>query len=346
MFDKLPGNPASKEILRQMLRKNRVPHSLLFAGTEGIGKRLLALELAKSLVCLNPQELEACDDCLSCKRAENFVFPNAEAKKEEFQKVFFSEHIDIGMIIPYRKNILVEAVRDLEREANFRPYEAQARIFIIDDADKMNDAASNALLKTLEEPPPTSYIFLISSRPDALLQTIRSRCQMLRFAPVPTKEIENYLISTRKFSPLEAALVAKLSAGSLQMAVSFDLEKFRARRELMLKVLQSIGTENSYLPLLKIGEEMNEAKNKDDYEFSLRILQTLIRDIWLINLGSGEESLVNADLHIALRKLSEIHNSRNLIKWISEIETLQTNLEVNLNKKISTDALFMQMATS
>jgi DNA polymerase-3 subunit delta' len=345
MFSKLLGNSANKEILRQMLRKNRVPHSLLFAGAEGIGKRCFALELAKSFVCLNPQQQEACDNCVACRRAEIFAFPGAEAKKEDFQRVFFSEHIDIGTIIPYRKNILVEAVRELEREANFRPYEARARCFIIDDADKMNDAASNALLKTLEEPAPTSYIFLISSRPDALLQTIRSRCQTLRFAPIPKVEIEKYLISTQKFSPAEAALIAKASDGSLQMAVSFDLEKFRGQRNLMLKVLQSIGNKTDYLSLLKIGEEMNEAKNKGDYEFSLKILQTLIRDLWIIKLGGSEENLVNADLQIPLRNLSEIHKTSSLAKWISEIETLQANLEVNLNKKISTDALFMQMAT-
>ena len=104
-----------------------------------------------------------------------------------------------GLLIPFNKNILVDAVRDLEREAYFRPFEAPARVFIIEDADKMNDAASNALLKTLEEPASTSYIFLISSRPDSMLQTIQSRCQVIRFACLEAREIEEYLLKTGKF---------------------------------------------------------------------------------------------------------------------------------------------------
>src|SRR5207237_2754975 len=135
-----------------------------------------------------------------------------------FEKVFFSEHSDIGVVIPYKNTILIDAVRDLEKEANFRPYEAKARIFIIDDAEKLNaskDNAANALLKTLEEPVATTYIFLISSRPDALLSTILSRCQTIRFAPIAAKEIENYLIETKKFSPEDAEILARISTGSI-----------------------------------------------------------------------------------------------------------------------------------
>ena len=129
MFDKLIGNNHIKEILRRMLKNERVPHSLLFAGEDGIGKKQFALELAKAFVCLNPKDFEACDKCAACKRADKFTFPKPDDKKEEFEKVFFSEHSDIGMVIPYKNNILVNAVRELEKEANFRPYEAKATIF-------------------------------------------------------------------------------------------------------------------------------------------------------------------------------------------------------------------------
>ncbi len=142
------------------------------------------------------------------------------------KRVIFSEHPDIGLVIPYGKNILVDAVRDLEREANFRPYEAKARFLLIDDADKMNDAASNALLKTLEEPPPTSYIFLITSRPDALLPTILSRCQTIRFAPIAADEIKDYLLETKQIAPDDAAVSAKLSAGSIGNAFRSILRNF------------------------------------------------------------------------------------------------------------------------
>lgn len=343
MFSEFLGNKHIKETLRRMLEKSRVPRSLLFAGIEGVGKKRFALELAKSFVCQNPRNFEACDTCAACRRADNFNFPKSD-DRDAHKEVIFSEFPDIGQIIPYNKNILVDAIRDLEKEANFRPYEARARFFIIDDADKMNDAASNALLKTLEEPTATSHIFLISSRPDSLLQTIRSRCQTIRFAPIETAEIGKKILKTQKFSPVDAELVARLSSGSIGRALDFDLEKFRVKRESMLRVLQSLTGKTDHLSLLKIGEEMNDAKNKDDYEFYLETLQTLIHDVWTLRHQANEKTLVNVDLKSQLARFAETSESRRLSKWLAEIESLRETLAVNVNRKIATDALFVQMA--
>jgi DNA polymerase-3 subunit delta' len=343
MFDKLIGNQHIKEILRRMLEKERVPRSLLFAGIDGVGKKQFALELAKSFVCLSKQSGEACDRCAACRRADNFNFPKSD-DRDAHKQVIFSEFPDIGLVTAYNKNILVDAIRDLEKEANFRPYEAKARFFIIDDADKMNDAASNALLKTLEEPVPTTHIFLVSARPDSLLQTIRSRCQTIRFAPIEAREIEEKILATEKISPADAPLVARLAAGSIGRALDFDLEKFRNRRETMMNALQSLSGKPNHLALLKIGEEMNDAKNKDDYEFHLEILQTLIHDVWALAHRADERTLLNVDLKAPLQKLSETARSQTLAAWLGEIENLRETLAVNVNRKIATDALFVAMA--
>lgn len=343
MFDKFIGNNHVKEILRRLVISKRVPHSLLLAGASDVGKKHFALELAKSFVCQNPQAGEACDVCAACRRAANFAFPKTE-DRDAFKRVIFSEHPDIGLIVPYNKNILVDAIRELETEANFRPYEASARFLIIDDADKMNDSASNALLKTLEEPPSSSYIFLISSRPDALLPTIRSRCQTLRFAPIVFGEIEKYLIKTKEFSSSDAALLARLSGGKLGVALEMDLEKFRAQRAAMLKVLESILVKENRAELLRIAEEMNDAKNKDDFETRLDILQTLIHDVWTMRNQADAKITVNVDLINDLKRFAERAESKKLSAWLSEIETLREQLAFNLNRKIATDALFMQMA--
>lgn len=343
MFNKLIGNNHIKDILRRMLEKERVPRSLLFAGLEGVGKKQFALELAKSFVCVNKRGAEACDECAVCRRSDNFNFPRGD-DRDAHKQVIFSEFPDIGLVIPYGKNILVDAIRDLEKEANFRPYEAKARFFIIDDADKMNDAASNALLKTLEEPSATSHIFLISSRPDSLLQTIRSRCQTIRFAPLDAREIQTKILKSEKVSPVDAELVARLSAGSIGRALDFDLERFRTRRETMFKALESLNGKPDHLSLLKIGEEMNDAKNKDDYELHLEILQTLIHDVWALHHAADEKTIVNVDLGAPLKRLSETAESRRLARWLGEIESLRETLTVNVNRKIATDALFLQMA--
>ena len=344
MFDKLIGNNHLKEIFKRLLNNGRLPHSLLFVGEEGVGKRAFALEVAKAFVCQNPQSGEACNVCGACRRADKFDFPKAD-DRDEFKKVIFSDHPDIGLVIPYHRNILVHAIRNLETEANFRPFEAKARFFIIDNADKMNEEASNALLKTLEEPQPTTYIFLITSRPASLLTTIRSRCQIVRFAPVETKQIEGYLEGTKHYTIDDAELLSKLAHGSIGRALNLDLGKFREQRETVLKALESLLANPNRAALLKIAEEINDAKNKDYYEIYLEIFQTLILDVWTVHHGDSEETIVHADLKDKLSRLAQNANSKRLASWMTEIETLRENLNVNLNRKIATDALFMQMAS-
>lgn len=343
MFDKLIGNHQVKEVLQRLLAGGRVPHSFIFAGEEGVGKKLFALETAKAFACQNPQTGAACGACGACRRAANFSLPKT-GDRDAHKKVIFSEHSDIGLVIPYNKNIFVDAIRELETEANFRPFEAKSRIFIINDADKMNDSAANALLKTLEEPPATTYIFLITSRPDALLPTILSRCQMLRFAPLEAKQIEGFLEGTRQFAIADAQLLSKFANGSIGRALQLDVGKFREQRATMIQVLKSLLLKQDRAALLRIAEELNDAKNKDFYETHLNILQTLIHDVWILRLGQSEEVIVNADLKNDLKQMAENTTVKRPASWLAEIEILRGNLNVNLNRKIATDALFMQMA--
>ena len=344
MFKKLIGNNQVKDILRRFVANGRVPNSLLFAGDDGVGKRQFALELAKALVCTDPTMGEACEVCPACLRADNFTFPKSDDKKAN-ERVIWSDHPDVGTVISYNRNILVDAIRHLESEANFQPYEANSRFFIIDDADKMNDAASNALLKTLEEPPATSHIFLITSRPDSLLPTIRSRCQTLRFAPVPADEIEKYLIDERAFTHDEAKLSARLARGSIGRAVTVDVEKFKARREKMLSVIRNVIETGDVAALLRISEEMNDAKNKENFEENLDILQSLIHDVWTIKVTGEATRVVNTDLESDLAHLAAESGRADLPSWLTEIETMRQNFIVNINRKVATDALFVSMAS-
>ena len=346
MFDKLIGNQHAREILQRLLKNGRVPHSFIFAGEEGAGKKLFALETAKAFVCQNPQNFQACDVCGACRRADVFSLPNSD-KKEDYEKVFFSGHSDIGMIVPYKNSILIEAVRALETEANFRPYEGAARIFIINNAEKLNtakDNSANALLKTLEEPASTTYIFLITSRPDALLPTILSRCQMIRFAPLEAKQIEGFLEGAKQFAIADAELLSKFANGSIGRALQMDVGKFRERRAAMLNILESILVKQDRAAILQIAEEIGDAKNKDFYEIYLNILQTLIHDAWILKLGEPEGKIVNVDLTNELKLLTEKAAAKRFASWLSEIEILRGNLNININRKISADALFMQMA--
>src|SRR6266508_2307186 len=215
MFSKLIGNDEGKESLRRLLGSGRVPGSLLFTGSQGIGKKVFALELAKVLNCRNRNGLEACDECSSCKRISRSTFPPFGKDDDDKNRMIWSEHTDVAMVRPYKQIIRVPPMRELEREANFRPFEGAARVFIVEDADYMNEQAANALLKTLEEPPPTSHLVLTTSNPTALLATIRSRCQIIRFAPIAAADVQQFLTEEEAMTPGDAVLLARTSRGSL-----------------------------------------------------------------------------------------------------------------------------------
>ena len=342
MFSKLIGNDGIKLTLRRLTAAGRIPNSMLLSGDEGVGKRQFAIEIAKSIVCREPVNGEACDVCPPCRRAGSFTFAKEE-KKEDFERIFFSEHPDVGTVVPYNRNILVDAIRHLESEANYRPYEAKARIFIIDEADKMNDASANALLKTLEEPPPTTYIFLVTSRPDKLLPTIRSRCQSLRFVPVSAAEIENYLITEKAFTHDEARLAARLSRGSLSRALSIQMDGIRKNRDSMMKLLTAALERRGPAAALKVTEGLNAAKDKSVFEESLDILQSLIHDVWSMRVSDGTSPVVNSDLESELQVLSRHSSNIDLPGWLDLIDSMRADLQININRKIAADALAVKM---
>ncbi len=343
MFNKLAGNQGIKKLLIRILASGRVPGSLLFVGAEGVGKKLFALELAKALNCRAPRGVEACDECPACLRIARFNFPQSD-KSDDWNELIRTDHADVAMVVPPKRVLKVGQMRAIEREANYRPFEGKARVFLIDDADKLNDEAANAILKTLEEPPATSHLILITSRPAMLLETIRSRCQMVRFAPLSIAEMEEYLASSKTAKASETPLRARLAGGSIGRALKSDLEDYQAHRAVMMRVLEALALTGDRQQLLSVAEELNSVRYKDDYEEMLDIFEGLVRDAWRLSLGTRE--IVNEDLRQELGSIADKIDSRNAARWIAETETLREQLEVNINRKVATDALFLSLAAS
>ena len=167
-FRDILGHRRLVALLARSIRQDSLPPSLVFAGPDGIGKRLTALATAQALNCPNRPEttagpgIDACGVCPTCARIARGVHPD----------VLLVEPGETG-------SIKIDSVRDIIDRAAYRPFEGRRRVVIIDEADALVAAAQNALLKTLEEPPPSSVFMLITSRPDMLLPTVRSRCPRL-----------------------------------------------------------------------------------------------------------------------------------------------------------------------
>jgi len=345
MFDQLTGNERVKSLLRRMLESRRVPGALLFTGEEGVGKKLFALELARAFNCRAPQGTEACGVCPACVRIGKINYPQS-SDSDEWKGIIWTDHPDVGMVVAPKRVLLVEQMRALEREANYRPYEGKARLFLIDDADKLNDASANALLKVLEEPPPTSHFVLLTARPAMLLPTIRSRCQMIRFSPLTKAEVESHLTKNKLASAADARLRAQISRGSIGRALASELDDYVDQRKSMLTILKTLAVTDDRVQLLRAGEEFNDARYKDEFEIRLDILEALIRDAWMLALGAPESGVVNADLLPDLRKIAQVIDAKRPAEWLAQIEEMREQLLVNINRKAATDSLLLTMAAA
>lgn len=345
MFDELIGNDRVKKLLRRMLQSSRLPGAMLFSGEDGVGKKLFALEIARALNCRSPQGVEACGSCPACKRTLKINYPSSD-ESDDWKGIIWTDHPDVGLVVAPRRVLLVDQMRAIESAANYRPFEGKARIFIVEDADKLNENSANALLKILEEPPPTSYIILLTSRPAWLLPTIRSRCQVIRFSPLANAEIENHLTQNKIADTAEAQVRARVARGSLSRALEDDLDDFLEQRKAMLQVLEALVRSDDRLQLLRSAEQLNEAQYKDEYETRLDVLETLIRDVWLLSLGADAGIIVNEDVLAQLKGMAKGLDSKRPAIWIGQIEEMREQLVVNINRKPATDALFLTMAAA
>ncbi|UCD34109.1 MAG: DNA polymerase III subunit delta' [Nitrospiraceae bacterium] len=327
------GQERAIGILRGCIAKNRVPHALLFAGDEGIGKRLTAMNFAKALNCRGPASgppdtmsaslfeetfpeafapetsapLDACDACPSCTKMER------------------GNHPDLFIIAPEGegRQVTVSAIRQLEEALSYKPFEGAWKIAIIDDAEKMNQSAANAFLQTLEEPASRSVLILISSRPDMILPTIRSRCQRVSFSPLPLDTMSRLL--QERFGhgeSTEARLLSVLSAGRLGYALGDDLI---AQRDRHITLFSSMTAD--------LDNEVWE--DREDMESWFDWSQLVLRDIAVYAATGRTDILVNHDRVETIKALSQGAELRAILKLARDLYNIKSRLLFNLNKQLT-----------
>ncbi len=273
--------------LVEILRRGRLPGASLFTGPEGVGKKTLALSLSALANCKEGSEDELCGTCSSCVK---------EAA---------GHHPDIRLFQPHKNLIKIDTMRELNREVRFRPFEGRLRCFIIDQAETLTEEAANCILKTLEEPPDTSRIILITSFPHRLLPTIRSRCQAFPFHPLGREEILRYL--ENHLTEDHPEMRASLAEGSIAAALSLDLEETLGQRDRMLELLTSWCRQESFEALYKQCEQLplrSELKTREGVRRYLNLLQRLGEDLYFLQVDTPER-IVNQDRLDDLQTLSE-----------------------------------------
>jgi DNA polymerase-3 subunit delta' len=211
------GHDRIVSVLRTNLQSGRFPHAFLFVGPEGVGKRTFARTLAMALLCERNAEalLDPCETCPGCVQVRAGTHPDLiEAARPED-----------------RQELPIRVIRELCAEFGLKPARGARKIAIVDDVDDMNDEAANAFLKTLEEPPPGAVLILIGTSAELQLQTIVSRCQVVRFDPISEPDLAALLVEEGVATdPSDAARLAALGEGSVSRATGLadpDLERFR-----------------------------------------------------------------------------------------------------------------------
>jgi DNA polymerase-3 subunit delta' len=328
-FAKLVGNQRNKEILQRLLKNGRVNSTLIFAGPDGVGKRQFALAFAKAVNCqkapAGAYALDCCDECSVCRRIDAGAYG------------------DVTAIRPDGQFIKIAQTREMAEEVYYRPREGRQRFFIIDEADRLREEAANSLLKTLEEPPATSTIILLTARPDALLLTIRSRAQRLNFAALSVSEMEQYLAENFPRPAPDTALLARITEGRIGQANAIDLSVYRQQRRALIELLELLASGNDRHRLLKAAEYIGK-KEREDFEKELALILTLLRDLFMLAAGRGAGDIVNMDVADRLTPLAQMIGLRRLITWVEKFDQLRARLRININRQIATEAALLALS--
>ena len=352
-FAQVIGHRRLVSLLSRSIQHDSLPPSLLFAGPAGVGKRLTAIAVAQALNCLEgsgfsaapaglkagmaggasaaPALADACGTCAACKRIARGVHP------------------DVPIVEPGESGaIKIDQVREIVGRAAYRPFEGRRRVVIVDGADALVTAAQHALLKTLEEPPPSSVFILVTSRPDSLLPTVLSRCPQLRFRPLAADDIAAALVA-RGHSESEARAVAATADGSLGQALAASAGERVEARDIAQRVLSHASTtpdparriDGAKELLIKTGA--GGAGDREQLASHLRAMASLLRDVEVLATRADDCALANPDVRPALERLTGAYQGERGVRAFSAIDRALGALERNACVKVVADWLVLQL---
>ena len=336
MFKDIVGQNSAVKILEAAVKNKRWASSYLFIGPEGVGKKQAALSLAQALNCQDLREnesgrLDACGKCLSCR------------------KVSQSNHPDVQVIVPEpdKASISIDQIRLIQKNSFFKPLEGRQKVYIIDDAGSLTTEAMNCFLKILEEPPSQVVFVLITFNVLLLLETIISRCQIIKFNNLPRTEVTAILTGRCGLSPEEASVLASISAGSAGVSLNYHDYGVVLERENMVKLLDEVNTGNISF-LFREAERLS--KDKDNVQLWLSLLVSFWRDIFFSRIFSDstagiepDELLINRDSAGQLKDKLANFSTGTLKEHIELILHTKALIQRNVNPRLALETMFLNL---
>ncbi len=355
-FDSFIGNSTAVATVREILRSGRIPGSMLFAGPDGVGKKTLAMMLAKALVCEKDQG-DFCRECRRCRKAEEMFAAGRDDLarrreiKEAARRVEGLVYFDLQLIEPITTYILTEQIRQLRNVAYTRPFEFPRRVFILDEAQAIHWQAIDVLLKVLEEPPDTTTLILICPNAYELRPTIRSRCFRLTFQPVDEASIQALLAQDKRLTKPQQALAARVAAGSVAQAKAFDLADYQRRRQPWLEFLDSVfrtaPTGQGPAPWTSLFDAAKAlAEERQDFDRTLRIGFSLLRDLLQLRGPGGDKEVMNVDLVARLKAWAANTSLEDLERLKAGLDQAYRLQIRNVNQQLGFEELGIDVVTA
>jgi DNA polymerase-3 subunit delta' len=344
-FDAIIDQERPIRILTSLLLHGTIPHALLFSGIEGVGKKTAAMALAMACNCTagedrggsaskSPaqaggrlQDMPAaaagpCGRCGACRRIARGIHP------------------DVLRIAPAGTVIKIDQIRELAQFLALKPYAGRTRVVLIADAQALNIAAGNALLKMLEEPPERNVLILTTARASDLLPTIVSRCQHIRFKPLARRHLAAILERAYGFGAEEAALTAALAGGSVTRALSLKRSDWLNRRSWLMAELFEL-KHRPPSQLLALAERLS--RDKQDLPLALELIANWLRDLAVA--PHARERLLNADWGEAIAGASQASGLERLVSAMGALHETRQRLQANANPRLALEALFLTIAS-
>ncbi len=303
------GHKKQREFLAKIAKSDNMPHALLFSGPEKIGKKMVAMEFAKTIFCEKKKE-GYCGECYSCRNIDANNFP------------------DLHILASADGNIEMEQVRDLEENLSLKPYGNLMKVGIIDDAHLLRKDAQNALLKTLEEPKGDTVLVMITPFPEMLLQTIRSRLQHLKFSLVSRTEIERLLMSLGADAE-KAREISMVSSGQIGKSIEFlnDPEKMAFFNDAVSDITKLV--RSGYFERFNYAKEINE--EPENIVKVLDIWERFFRREMLLKVFGGKGAFHGQSLKKIKEAIDDISKTKYLIS------------STNTNKKLALENLLIKL---
>ncbi len=319
-LSKIKAQEKAIGILKKSASEAKLAHAYLFLGPNGVGKHSAAIEFAKFLNCASG-EADNCGKCISCSKIEKAIHPDIFIiSAEEGQRI-----------------ISIDRIRELSARLSLKPFEARCRVAII-DAQSLNEEASNALLKILEEPGANMLFMLIAANVNSLLDTIVSRCQIVRFKPLGRHDVISILRMDFDINEKEAEFLADLSGLNIKKALSLKGQDALAWKNSVINEF------SSSMSLLDPGNNSIIDMRRDMQQEAMDILLCFYRDVLVYKYTRDAGIIMNIDRQKIILEFAKKKDIASLNAAIGYIEEAKVSFEANVNSKLVVKLLQEKLA--